>query len=71
MTISNVAADPGELDARSRTVTIAWLVRFWGVHENVIYRDIRKGALRAFRLPGGQLRVLRADALHYGRPVVE
>lgn len=44
------------------------LASFWGVHPNTIYRDIRKGALRAFRLPGGQLRISRSDARRYGRP---
>jgi IS30 family transposase len=44
------------------------LASFWGVHPNTIYRDIRKGALRAFRLPSGQLRISRKDARQYGRP---
>ena len=66
--IEDSASDPGELDARQRTVSVSWLARFWSVHENTIYRDIKKGALRAFRLPGGQLRVFVADAKRYGRP---
>ena len=44
------------------------LAGFWGVHVDTIYRDIRKGALPAFRLPGGQLRIRVADARRYGRP---
>lgn len=44
------------------------LAAYWGVHPNTIYRDIRKGALRAFRLPGGQLRIRTSDARKYGRP---
>lgn len=66
--IEDHATDPGELDARLRTVTVSWLARFWSVHENTIYRDIRKGALRAYRLPGGQLRIRVSDANRYGRP---
>lgn len=45
------------------------LAEYWGVHPNTIYRDIRKGALRAFRLPGGYLRIRIADAKQYGRPI--
>lgn len=41
---------------------------YWGVHVNTVYRDIRKGALRAFRLPGGRFRIRRSDAARYGRP---
>lgn len=44
------------------------LADYWGVHVNTIYRDVRKGALRAFRLPGGQLRIRTSDARRYGRP---
>jgi hypothetical protein len=50
-------------------VSPTWLAEHWGVHPNTVYRDIRKGALPAFRMPGGQLRVLLADAKRYGRPV--
>lgn len=45
------------------------LANYWGVHINTIYRDISKGALRAFRLPGGQLRIRTSDARRYGRPI--
>ncbi len=41
----------------------------WGVHVNTVYRDIRKGALRAFRLPSGRVRIRREDARRYGRPI--
>lgn len=41
----------------------------WGVHINTVYRDIRKGALRAFKLPSGRFRIRRADADRYGRPL--
>jgi excisionase family DNA binding protein len=44
------------------------LAEYWSVHPNTIYRDIRKGALRAFRLPGGYLRIRTSDAVKYGRP---
>jgi excisionase family DNA binding protein len=50
-------------------VSPGWLADFWGVHPNTVYRDIRKGALPACRMPGGQYRVLRSDAMRYGRPV--
>lgn len=50
-------------------ITPARLAAFWGVHPNTIYRDIRKGALRAYRLPGGQLRIRLSDARRYGQPV--
>lgn len=66
--IEERASDPGELDARQRTVSVEWLARFWDVHPNTIYRDIRKGALKSFRLPSGRIRVLVADAKLYGRP---
>jgi excisionase family DNA binding protein len=45
------------------------LARHWGVHINTVYRDIRKGALPASRLPGGQFRIRISDARAYGRPV--
>jgi len=51
------------------TVSPSRLAKFWCVHPNTIYRDIHKGALRAFRLPGGQLRIRVSDARRYGRPV--
>jgi len=45
------------------------LANYWGVHVDTIYRDIRKGALKAFRLPSGQLRINLGDARRYGRPL--
>lgn len=50
-------------------VSVTWLADFWGVHTNTVYRDIQKGALRAFRMPGGALRILLADAHRYGKPI--
>ncbi len=67
--ITAAESDPGEKDARQRTVSPSWLAAFWSVHPNTVYRDIRKGALKAYRLPGGQIRVLMSDARRYGRPV--
>jgi predicted site-specific integrase-resolvase len=67
--IENAATDPGQKDARDRTVSPGRLAAFWSVHPNTVYRDIRKGALKAYRLPGGQLRVRMSDARRYGRPV--
>lgn len=49
-------------------LTIAELARVWRVREETIRRDIRKGALRAHRLPGGDWRILASDARAYGRP---
>ena len=46
------------------------LANYWGVHVNTVYRDIRKGALPAFRVgSGGQFRIRWIDARRYGRPV--
>lgn len=50
-------------------VSIGYLADMWDVHPNTIYRDIRKGALPARKMPGGQYRVLLADAQRYGRPI--
>lgn len=55
-------ADRGDVISPSR------LAASWGVHLNTVYRDIRKGALPAFRLPSGRFRIRRADADRYGRP---
>lgn len=64
---------PESLSHRERDegphVSPSRLARHWGVHIDTIYRDIRKGALRAFRLPSGQIRIRRTDAQKYGRPV--
>jgi len=50
-------------------ISPAELAAKWGVGVQTIYRDIRKGALRAFRLPGGDLRIIILDARRYGKPV--
>lgn len=71
---------PGDLSNRAHrrpeverseegAVSPADLARQWGVHLHTIYRDINKGALPAFRLPGGRFRIRREDARRYGRPV--
>ena len=68
---------PDERDARRRsggasldtTISPARLAAAWGVEVQTIYRDIRKGALRAYRLPGGDLRIRVTDARRYGKPV--
>lgn len=44
------------------------LAAHWGVPVQAVYRDIGKGALRAFKLPTGRIRVRTVDALRYGRP---
>lgn len=46
------------------------LAGYWGVSVQTVYRDIRKGALPAFRVgSGNQFRIRLADARRYGRPV--
>ena len=45
------------------------LARHWGVSLDTIYRDIRKGALPAHRLPGGHFRIGKRAARRYGRPI--
>lgn len=50
-------------------ISPARLAAQWGVNVQTIYRDIRKGALRAYRLPGGDLRIRIRDARAYGKPV--
>jgi excisionase family DNA binding protein len=50
------------------TCTVEEAARIWRVCVETVRRDIRKGALRAYRLPGGSLRILRADIVAYGRP---
>lgn len=67
--------DSGDLQDRDAVspdgggmVTPAKLAADWGVHVHTVYRDIDKGALPAFRLPSGRLRIRREDARRYGRP---
>lgn len=50
-------------------ISPARLAAQWGVNVQTIYRDIRKGALRAYRLPGGDLRIRIRDARRYGKPI--
>jgi excisionase family DNA binding protein len=56
------AAEPQSLSPQE-------LAAEWGCHVDTVYRDIRKRALRAYRLPGGSLRIRREDADRYGRPL--
>jgi excisionase family DNA binding protein len=51
------------------SVSVGELARYWHVSTRTIYRDIFKGALPAFRLPGGTMRVKTTDARTYGRPI--
>lgn len=62
---------PGVPQAATETATIspAKLAAYWSVHVHTIYRDIRKGALPAYRLPGGLIRIRLEDARRYGRPI--
>lgn len=54
---------------RAPFVTVRALANYWGVDISTVYRDIRKGALPVFRLPGGAVRVRTEDALKYGEPI--
>lgn len=73
----NMQVTPASLDHRIETadqnvgpnISPARLADYWGVHVRTIYRDIHKGALRAFKLPGGQIRIRTSDARRYGKPV--
>lgn len=56
-------------DPNESAISPSRLADYWGVHVNTVYRDIRKGALRAFRLPSGRVRIRRGDADRYGRPI--
>lgn len=49
-------------------ITVRALANYWGVSVRTVRRDIRKGALRVYRLPSGGLRIKREDALAYGSP---
>lgn len=51
-------------------VTIAELAAFWKVSEDMIRRDIRKGALKAHYVgTAGEIRIFREDAIAYGPPL--
>ena len=51
-------------------VTVTELARYWKVSVDTVYRDIKKGALRAYRVgSSGKIRVRVEDALQYGHPV--
>jgi excisionase family DNA binding protein len=56
---------------RERYVTPAELARYWRVSTDTIYRDIKKGALPAYRIgSAGTIRIRIEDARRYGRPEV-
>lgn len=57
-----------DFTAGAEFVTVRALARYWGVSTRTIWRDIRKAALRVHRLPGGGVRISRADAIGYGKP---
>lgn len=60
-----------EMDERTMGphVSPSRVAQFWGVHYDTVMRDIRKGALRAYKMPGGQIRIRTRDARAYGRPI--
>lgn len=54
-----------------RYITPAELARYWRVSTDTIYRDIKKGALPAYRIgSSGTIRIRIEDARRYGRPEV-
>lgn len=60
--------DRASRDPEPGAVSPSRLAREWDVHVDTVYRDIRKGALPAFQLPSGRIRIRRDDARRYGRP---
>lgn len=69
---TNRMITPGSLRHREDdqgAVSPSELAREWGVSLNTVYRDLRKGALPGFRMPGGRIRIRRDDARRYGRPI--
>lgn len=61
--VVDLTTDPGYY------VTVTDLARYWKVSVDTVYRDIRKGALRAYRVgSSGKIRVRLEDARRYGRP---
>lgn len=59
----------GTLPRDEPFTTPSKLARYWNVHPHTVYRDLRKGALRGYRMPGGQIRIRMVDARRYGRPI--
>jgi excisionase family DNA binding protein len=55
-------------DEDAPRLTPAQLADYWGVSITTVYRDLRKGALPAFRR-GRQFRIRPSDARRYGRPI--
>ena len=50
-------------------VTVAELARYYKISVDTVYRDIKKGALRAYRVgSSGAIRIRVDDARRYGRP---
>ncbi len=66
--LTNRSVSTPHQGAGDAVLSPARLAAHWGVDVQTVYRDIRKGALRAFRLPSGRFRIRREDADRYGRP---
>ena len=50
-------------------ITVTELATYWNVSVDTVYRDIAKGALRAYRVgSAGTIRVRTEDARSYGCP---
>jgi excisionase family DNA binding protein len=61
--VFDLATEPGYY------VTVTDLARYWKVSVDTVYRDIKKGALPAYRVgSSGKIRVRLEDARRYGRP---
>jgi excisionase family DNA binding protein len=65
-------AGSGDFDLATHNghyVTVTDLAHYWKVSVDTVYRDIKKGALRAYRVgSSGKIRVHVDDARQYGRP---
>lgn len=56
------------MEDRRRYLTVPQVAEMWGVSDDKVRADIRKGALTAYTVHGC-IRVRLADALSYGQPV--
>jgi DeoR/GlpR family transcriptional regulator of sugar metabolism len=53
-------------------VSVAELARYWGVSDDMIRRDIQKGALKVMVVGSSKvIRIPIAEARRYGRPRVK
>jgi excisionase family DNA binding protein len=67
--LENRAADVSSEAEIGPNLSPSQIARYWGVSVRTVQRDIAKGALKAYRLPGGTIRVTTAEARRYGKPI--